>query len=46
MIVHKIWEEKIKWGPGSSADKEVRIKEGWFLLGFIPLYVKTISLKS
>ena len=38
MIVHKFWKSKRKWPGGGLRDEWLR--EGWFLLGFIPLYVR------
>jgi len=42
MIIHKMWEEKT-YLAGCLID--IRTKEGWFLLGIFPLYIRTITLK-
>ncbi len=39
MLVHKFWKEKRSWsakGPGPDE----WLREGWFLFGFIPLYIR------
>lgn len=41
MVIHKIWIAK----TGPLYAREERSKEGWFLFGFIPLYVRTLNLK-
>lgn len=38
MLVHKLWISTRKWPHGSVKDKWLR--EGWFLFGFIPLYIR------
>jgi hypothetical protein len=43
MIVKRIWEVQRKgFGllPSSEAYRSTAIFEGWFLFGFIPLYIK------
>lgn len=41
MIIHKIWTIHKKDVFITRTDKE-----GWFLFGFIPLYIRTISVKE
>ena len=38
MIVHKFWKATRKWPSGQVRDQWLR--EGWFLFGFIPLYIR------
>lgn len=38
MIIHYIWKTKTKI---NYAEHAIRFKQGWFLLGFIPLYICT-----
>lgn len=38
MIVHKFWKAKRKTSWGGVADEWLR--EGWFLFGIIPLYIR------
>jgi hypothetical protein len=42
MIVHKIWVAK----RGPSYKEETRQMEGWFLFGLIPLYTRTLHLRT
>jgi len=44
MIVHRIWAVKIPDPRGHL--REIRVKEGWFLFGFIPLYIRCRSMKQ
>lgn len=37
MIVHKFWKAKRKIGTYVS---DTWLREGWFLFGFIPLYIR------
>ena len=43
MIVYKQWKKKMFSGQ-AFADRRWEY-EGWFLLGFIPLYVKRIGIR-
>jgi hypothetical protein len=36
MIIHKMWRVK-----GKTYSGDVWTREGWFLFGFVPLYIKT-----
>lgn len=38
MIVHKFWKAKRKIGSYAT---DVWLREGWFLFGLIPLYIRT-----
>lgn len=38
MIVHKFWKAKRKTSWGTTSDTWLR--EGWFLFGLIPLYIR------
>lgn len=38
MIVYKFWEKRIKGGG-----YRIQVWEGWYLFGFIPLYVRLVS---
>jgi len=38
MIIHKRWTERRKGGL------EKVIMEGWYLFGFLPLYIRQITL--
>lgn len=38
MIVHKLWKARRKLGAWKNDD--IWLREGWFLFGFIPLYIR------
>lgn len=38
MIVHKMWKARRKMGRYRADD--IWLREGWFLFGFIPLYIR------
>ena len=38
MLIYKCWFATRKWSHGAVKDKWLR--DGWFLFGFIPLYVR------
>lgn len=40
MLIKRLWVKKSRSGAYS------REREGWFLLGFIPLYVQDCSLRT
>jgi len=39
MIVHKLWKAKRKYKHIGGV-KDEWFREGWFLFGFIPLYIR------
>jgi hypothetical protein len=40
VIVYRFWTSRDKWDPQSVVRRETRHWDGWFLLGFIPLYIR------
>jgi hypothetical protein len=38
MIVHKFW--KARRNRGAFTPDDIWLREGWFLFGFIPLYIR------
>jgi hypothetical protein len=45
MIVYKKWVESVKY-KYIDAIKYVVTREGWFLFGFIPLYIRDVTTRS
>lgn len=46
MIARKIWWTKRRTGSGENGfeTKVSWLREGWFLFGFIPLYVRDLKV--
>jgi len=44
MIIEKLWCKETRTKLGIVLKREY--KQGWFLLGFIPLYIKTYKVVS
>jgi hypothetical protein len=42
MVIHRLWRTQRKQKYSSFISEEW-MREGWFLFGIIPLYVRTLS---
>lgn len=45
MIVYKFWQKRVYDKKRFGSPLRYEVWEGWFLFGFIPLYIKKVSEK-
>jgi hypothetical protein len=45
MITEKLWREVLKCNKKERTFRKSVVKKGYFLFGFIPLYIKTVKVE-